>query len=107
MIFIRTIEEEKELEEFIENMTSSFGNGFTSQDQELVKKVIYNNSWSTYEESGGLAIFEGFDGETYAVEYGHLVMTDLTYNPQSVTEDESIVMMLEMEETIEKYEEEL
>lgn len=88
---------ETELQEFIdENFV-----GYKPSDLSNIKEIVYDDAWYSHEESSGLFVFKGFDGNTYYVNYGHCVMSEkLYFNPIQINEDEALQMILEKEEEI-------
>lgn len=64
--------------------------------------VIYYNSWSTYEESGWLAILH--KGDSYfELSGGYSVMAegpqDDTWDPNPITQEDALQEMIDMDET--------
>lgn len=51
-------------------------NYFPDFDLEIISKIIYWDGWTSYEEHGGLFIFEAFDGSYQKIEYGSCVFGD-------------------------------
>ena len=49
---------------------------FQDMDVSLIKDVLYLDSWSTYEEHGGVLIFQGIDDSYQYCEFGHCVMAN-------------------------------
>lgn len=61
---------------------------FPDADLSLIKEVIYLDSWSSYEEFGGLLIFIGIDDSVQKCDYGYCVMAENNENlflPQEIT----------------------
>lgn len=43
----------------LKDISELYGDSFTSVHQDFIKEILYNNGWTSYEESGGLIVFEG------------------------------------------------
>jgi hypothetical protein len=93
-----TFEEIQRMDKFVEEMTYYFKAAFSQYSRSLVRNVVYIESWSDYEESTGLAIYQDWNGYFYSVHFGHSVMGNNSgYNPQQITEDIAIESMIEMD----------
>lgn len=96
-----TFEEIQRMETFIEEMTYYFKDSFSQYSRSLIRNVVYIDSWSDYEESGGVAIYQDWNGYFYSVDFGHCVMGDNSvYMAQQITEDMAIESMIEMDSLI-------
>lgn len=89
----------------LENISELYGDSFTSVHQDFIKEFLYNDDWTSYEESGGLIVFEGTDNNLYYLEHAYSVMESehlYVYQPILSNESEILKLMLEMDETIEE-----
>lgn len=89
----------------LKDISELYGDSFTSVHQDFIKEVLYNNGWTSYEESGSLIVFEGTDNNLYYLEHAYSVMESehlYIYQPILSTEAEVLKLMLEMDETIEE-----
>jgi hypothetical protein len=93
-----TFEEIERMDKFVKEMTYYFKAAFSQYSRSLVRNVVYIESWSGYEESNGLAIYQDWNGYFYSVHFGHSVMAgNGNYNPEQITEDMAIEAMIEMD----------
>ena len=96
-----TIEEIQRMDSFLEEMNYYFKSSFSSYDRSLVRNVVYIDSWSGYEESSGLAIFQDWNNLYYSIHFGHSVMSELSdYHPEQIPEELAIEKMIEMDELL-------
>lgn len=89
----------------LKDISELYGDSFTSVHQDFIKEVLYNNGWTSYEESGVLIVFEGTDNNLYYLEHAYSVMESehsYVYQPILSNEAEVLKLMLEMDETIEE-----
>lgn len=94
-----TFEEQERMASFVEEMGYYFKKTFCEYDRSLVRNVVYIESYSGYEESNGLAIYQDWNGYFYSVSFGHCVMgNNEVYTPEQITEDQAIQAMIEMDE---------
>lgn len=91
-----TVEESEKLSEFHETMKGY--RDYSRFFKHMIMKVIYNDSWTTYEEENGLAIFETYDNSLYFINYGHCVMLPdvVEFNPIQITKEVAEQMISEM-----------
>lgn len=98
-MYYPTMEEQARMDSFIEEMTVYFDKTFSPYDRTLVRNVVYIESYSDFEESNGLAIYQDWNGYFYSVSFGHCVMgSNKVYTPEQITEDMAIQAMIEMDE---------
>lgn len=89
----------------LKDISEIYGDSFTSVHQDFIKEFLYNDGWTSYEESGGLIVFEGTDNNLYYLEHAYSVMESehlYVYQPILSNESEILKLMLEMDETIEE-----
>lgn len=72
---------------------------FVDADMSLIKGIYFFDGWSTYEEYGGILIFQGIDDSIQSVEYGHSVYSTVYVNYFELNE----MQEWEMEQTIEEW----
>lgn len=64
-------------------------------------EVVYENSWSDYEEYGAIVVFDFF-GELFSLEHGYSVMdqkhNDFRFDPESITLEELETIKKEWDE---------
>lgn len=74
-------------------------------DLSIIKRIIYFDGWQTYEECGGIMIFEGIDDSIQIASYGHCVMSDTPeqFIPAELTEDEANIEIAEMREFLAQF----
>lgn len=79
---------------------------FDKADVSIIERIIYFNGWVSYEECGGILIFEGIDGSIQMTEYGSSVMcSELTeFNPREITQEEANEEIRKMDEFLATYE---
>lgn len=100
-MYFPTVDEIERKNSFVEEMKSEFASSFSEYDLTLVRNVVYLECIYGYEESTGLAIYQDWNGDYYAVYFGHSVMVeDGNYQPESITEDFAIEAMIEMDDLL-------
>ncbi len=77
---------------------------FPDADTSIIKRIIFFDGWITYEECGGLLIFQGIDDSIQAANYGKSVFSSDpdTFCPRDVSEaeaDEEIISLKKYLET--------
>lgn len=81
---------------------------FKGIDLSLIKDVLYFDNWTTYEESGGVLIFQGIDDSYQYCEFGHCVMVDSSeqnhFEPIDIQYDRAVEMAQEWDEGIKQNE---
>lgn len=75
-------------------------------DLEIIKRIIYFDGWQSYEECGGIMIFEGIDGTFQIAEYGKCVMASgcEPFAPRDISEDEMSMQINQMTKFLETFE---
>lgn len=93
------------LDEHFEDINKIFGDSFNHNHRSSIKNILYHSGWTGYEEYAGLIIFEGVNGNIYYQDYFYCVLDAahvFIFNPTLCTEEESIELMLSMENSIQE-----
>lgn len=82
----------------IENVLSAWDDA----DIAIIKRIIYFDGWQTYEECGGIMVFEGIDDSIQIASYGKCVMADgpEPFCPLEISKDEADAQIEEMTEQL-------
>lgn len=79
---------------------------YDTVDVSIIERIIYFKGWTSYEEDGGILIFEGIDGSIQMAEYGSSVFSSErdSFNPRDITQEEADEEIRKMEEFLATYE---
>ena len=78
---------------------------FPNADVSIIERIMYFGGWQSYEECGGIFVFEGIDGSIQIAEYGTSVFSSepTVFAPRDISPEEAEKEINDMRASLETF----